>query len=63
MKTMQVRFPDRVHERLKELAGDDGVSLNVRGPISRLARFAPHLRRICGATTLHQGSVPLHWLP
>ena len=28
MKTMQVRFPDRVHERLKELAGEDGVSLN-----------------------------------
>ena len=28
MKTIQVRFPDRVHERLKELAGEDGVSLN-----------------------------------
>ena len=28
MKTMQVRFPDRIHARLKELAREDGVSLN-----------------------------------
>ena len=28
MKTMQVRFPDRIHERLKDLAKEDGVSLN-----------------------------------
>ena len=28
MKTMQVRFPDPIHERLKELATEDGVSLN-----------------------------------
>ena len=28
MRTMQVRFPDRTHERLKELAQEAGVSLN-----------------------------------
>ena len=28
MRTMQVRFPDRTHERLKELAQEGGVSLN-----------------------------------
>ena len=28
MKTMQVRFPDRTHERLKEFAKEAGVSLN-----------------------------------
>lgn len=28
MKTMQVRFPDRIHARLKDFAGEDGVSLN-----------------------------------
>ena len=28
MKTMQVRFPDHVHERLRDLATEEGVSLN-----------------------------------
>ena len=28
MKTMQVRFPDHIHERLKELAREEGISLN-----------------------------------
>ena len=28
MRTMQVRFPDRTHERLKEFAQEAGVSLN-----------------------------------
>ena len=28
MKTMQVRLPDHVHERLKQLAREEGVSLN-----------------------------------
>ena len=28
MKTMQVRFPERTHERLKEVAQEGGVSLN-----------------------------------
>jgi hypothetical protein len=28
MKTIQVRFPDRVHGRLKALAKEEGVSLN-----------------------------------
>ncbi len=28
MKTMQVRFPDHVHERLRELAIAEGISLN-----------------------------------
>jgi len=28
MKTMQVRFPDHIHDRLKELARDVGISMN-----------------------------------
>ena len=28
MKTMQVRFPDHIHERLRELAREEGISLN-----------------------------------
>mgnify|MGYP001563001974 CR=1 FL=1 len=28
MKTMQVRLPDTVHHRLRELAGEEGISLN-----------------------------------
>ena len=28
MKTMQVRFTDHIHERLKELAREEGISLN-----------------------------------
>lgn len=28
MKTIQVRFPDHIHERLKELAKEEGISLN-----------------------------------
>lgn len=28
MKTIQVRFPDHIHERLKELSQEEGVSVN-----------------------------------
>ena len=28
MKTMQVRFPDHIHERLRELTREEGISLN-----------------------------------
>ena len=28
MKTIQVRFPDHIHERLKSLAEEEGISLN-----------------------------------
>ena len=28
MKTIQVRFPEHIHERLKELAKEEGISLN-----------------------------------
>ncbi len=28
MKTIQVRFPDHIHQRLKELAKEEGISLN-----------------------------------
>ena len=28
MKTIQVRFPDHIHERLRDLAKDEGISLN-----------------------------------
>ena len=28
MKTMEVRFPDHIHERLRELAKEAGISLN-----------------------------------
>ena len=28
MKTLQVRFPDHVHERLRQLAQEESVSLN-----------------------------------
>ena len=28
MKTIQVRFPDHIHERLRELAKEEGISLN-----------------------------------
>ncbi len=28
MKTMQVRFPDHIHDRLRELAMEEGISLN-----------------------------------
>ena len=28
MKTIQVRFPEHIHERLRELAKDEGISLN-----------------------------------
>ena len=28
MKTMQVRFPNHVHERLRKFATEEGVSLN-----------------------------------
>lgn len=28
MKTIQVRFPEDVYERLKEIAKDEGISLN-----------------------------------
>ena len=28
MKTMQVRLPDHIHERLRELAREEGISLN-----------------------------------
>ena len=28
MKTIQVRFPDHIHQRLRELAQEEGISLN-----------------------------------
>ena len=28
MKTIQVRFPDHIHERLRDLAKEEGISLN-----------------------------------
>ena len=28
MKTIQVRFPDHIHERLRKLAKEEGISLN-----------------------------------
>ena len=28
MKTFQVRFPEHIHERLRELAKEEGLSLN-----------------------------------
>jgi predicted transcriptional regulator len=28
MKTIQVRLPDHIHERLKELAKEEGISIN-----------------------------------
>ena len=28
MKTIQVRLPDHIHERLRELAKEEGISLN-----------------------------------